>query len=350
MIFWIIVFITGLFSFAVAGVSGIWLVPFLHKLKFGQPIKTKDGPQWHAKKQGTPTMGGFMFIISTVIASLVGYWIYRLKINPDVTDISTHHAFYRLLSCIVFSLLFGFIGFIDDYTKVKSKKKKENANDGLSAMQKIIFQLVVSAGFLFALYKFGDSSTVLDLGFWVSPNLGIFYYILMIPVIIYLTNAVNLTDGVDGLCGSVTFVAMLIFTVCCAKLGQNELSYFTMSLAGGCLGFLLWNFNPAKCFMGDTGSMFLGAAVTGTGLILHKHLLMVLVAMVYILEALSVVIQVSYFKYTKKKTGEGKRIFKMTPIHHHFELSGFSEYKIVITFSVTGIIFGVLGIITLLVF
>ena len=172
----------------------------------------------------------------------------------------------------------------------------------------------------------------------------------MIPVIIYLTNAVNLTDGVDGLCGSVTFVAMLIFTVCCAILRETELSLFTMALAGGCLGFLLWNLNPAKCFMGDTGSMFLGAAVTGVGLILHKHLLLLLVALVYIIEALSVVIQVSYFKYTKKKYGEGRRIFKMTPIHHHFEMSGFSEYKIVITFSLFGIIFGVLGIITLLVF
>ena len=172
----------------------------------------------------------------------------------------------------------------------------------------------------------------------------------MIPVIIYLTNAVNLTDGVDGLCGSVTFAAMLIFTVCCSILKEYEMTYFTMALAGGCLGFLLWNLNPAKCFMGDTGSMFLGASVTGVSLILHKHLLMLLVAMVYIIEALSVVIQVSYFKYTKKKTGEGKRIFKMTPIHHHFEMSGFSEYKIVITFSITGIIFGILGILTLLAF
>ena len=172
----------------------------------------------------------------------------------------------------------------------------------------------------------------------------------MIPVIIYLTNAVNLTDGVDGLCGSVTFIAMLIFTICCGYLRENELSCFTMALAGGCLGFLIWNLNPAKCFMGDTGSMFLGAAVTGTGLVLHKHLLMLLVALVYIIEALSVVIQVTYFKYTKKKYGEGRRIFKMTPIHHHFEMSGFSEYKIVITFSLAGIVFGVLGIVTLLAF
>lgn len=345
MTFWIINFLTALFAFGIAAISGKWLVPFLHKIKFGQPIKTKDGPQWHAKKQGTPTMGGFMFIIASVIMTIAGYWVYRTQAGLDVTNPETHNSFYRLLSVLIFSLLFGLIGFIDDYTKVARKN-----NDGLTAIQKIILQTLFALGFLFMLYKFGDGSTAVDLGFWVSPQLGIFYYIIMIPVIVYLTNAVNLTDGVDGLCGSVTFSAMLIFTVCCAVLKEAEISCFTMALAGGCLGFLIWNLNPAKCFMGDTGSMFLGAAVTGVGLVLHKHLLLVLVAMVYIIEALSVVIQVSYFKYTKKKTGEGKRIFKMTPIHHHFEMSNWSEYKIVITFSLTGIIFGILGIVTLFVF
>lgn len=345
MSFWVINLVTALLSFVIAGVSGVFLVPFLHKIKFGQPIKTVDGPKWHAKKQGTPTMGGFMFIISTVITAIASYWIYRWKTGIDTTDKESFHAFYLLLSCILFSAAFGIIGFIDDYTKVARKN-----NDGLTPWQKIALQLVFSVGFLAAIHFFGDGSTCIDLGFWRTPSLGIFYYILMIPVIIYLTNAVNLTDGVDGLCGSVTFVAMLIFTVCCTIAKRDEMTCFTMALAGGCLGFLLWNLNPAKCFMGDTGSMFLGAAVTGVGLILHKHLLLLLVALVYILEALSVMIQVTYFKYTKKKYGEGKRIFKMTPIHHHFEMSGFSEYKIVITFSLFGIIFGVLGIITLLVF
>lgn len=343
MSYWIINLAVTLLSFVVAGVSGIFLIPFLRRIKFGQPIKTEDGPKWHAKKQGTPTMGGFMFIIASVLSAMVGYWIYRIRGGIDVTSVAVWHSFYRMLSVIVFSVLFGLIGFIDDFTKVARKK-----NDGLSPMQKIALQTVFSVGFLFALYKFGDGSTRINLGFWQTPSLGIFYYIIMIPVIIYLTNAVNLTDGVDGLCGSVTFAAMLIFTVCCAILRETELSLFTMALAGGCLGFLIWNLNPAKCFMGDTGSMFLGAAVTGVGLVLHNHLLLFLTALVYIIEALSVVIQVSYFKYTKKKTGEGKRIFKMTPIHHHFEMSGFSEYKIVITFTLAGIIFGVLGIITLL--
>ena len=338
MTLWIINMLTALIAFALAGVSGIVLVPFLHKLKFGQPIKTEDGPQWHAKKQGTPTMGGFMFIIASVVMSVIGYWVYSLK-EPVSTK-----SFIRLICLIAFSVLFGLIGFIDDFIKVTKKH-----NDGLTAMQKIGMQTVFSALFLIALRWTGDSSTSFDLGFWVTPPLGVFYYIIIIVVIIYLTNAVNLTDGVDGLCGSVTFAAMLIFTIAASILRADEVTMFTMALAGGCLGFLLWNLNPAKCFMGDTGSMYLGAAVTGVGLMLHKHLLLVLAAMVYILEALSVVIQVLYFKYTKKKYGEGRRIFKMTPIHHHFEMSGFSEYKIVISFSLVGIIFGVAGIITLLV-
>lgn len=345
MWFWIIISAMTLLSFAIAGVSGVFLVPFLHKLKFGQPIKVKDGPQWHAKKQGTPTMGGFMFIISTILTAILGYWLWRWNYNPDTTSTATINQFYRLLSVIVFAALFGLIGFIDDFIKVVRKN-----NDGLSPMQKIAMQLVFSVGFLFALSRSGDTSTRLDFGFFKTPELHIFYYIILVPVIIYLTNAVNLTDGVDGLCGSVTFVAMLIFTVCASILGNSEMTFFTMALAGGCLGFLIWNFNPAKCFMGDTGSMFLGASVTGVGLVFHKHLLLILVALVYILEALSVVIQVTYFKYTKRKYGEGRRIFKMTPIHHHFEMSGYSEYKIVITFSAAGIISGILGIITLLAF
>ena len=345
MSFWIINLIVSLVSFLIAWVAGVYLVPFLHKIKFGQPIKTKDGPQWHAKKQGTPTMGGFMFIISSIVTAIAGYWAYRLRGGVDVTDKAALDSFYRMISVVIFAALFGLIGFIDDYIKVVRK-----SNDGLTPKQKMALQLVFSLGFLFVLYKFGDESTRLNFGFAETPSLGIFYYILMIPVIIYLTNAVNLTDGVDGLCGSVTFVVMLIYTICCAIIKENELSMFTMALAGGCLGFLVWNLNPAKCFMGDTGSMFLGAAVTGTGLVLHNHLLMLLVSLIYILEALSVVIQVSYFKYTKKKYGEGRRIFKMTPIHHHFEMSGFSEYKIVITFSLTSLIFGMLGVITLLIF
>lgn len=345
MTLWLIIMLTSLVSFGIAALSGKWLVPFLHKLKFGQPIKVKDGPEWHAKKQGTPTMGGFMFIISTVLAAMGSYMAYRIWAGIDSLDIAANNRFFLLLSVLIFSLLFGFIGFIDDYTKVVRKN-----NDGLTAIQKIILQTIFSVGFLFALHIFGGGRTSINLGFWESPDLGIFYYILMFAVIIYLTNAVNLTDGVDGLCGSVTFTAMLIYTVCCSILLETELSIFTMALVGGCLGFLMWNLNPAKCFMGDTGSMFLGAAVTAVGLVLHNHMLMLLVSLVYIIEALSVMIQVTYFKITKKIYGEGRRIFKMTPIHHHFEMSKWSEYKIVISFSLTGAVFGILGIVLVLTF
>ncbi|MBR6670266.1 MAG: phospho-N-acetylmuramoyl-pentapeptide-transferase [Ruminococcus sp.] len=348
MPFWINLTVS-IASMIIAAVAGIGLVPYLHRLKFGQPIKTEDGPKWHEKKQGTPTMGGIMFIFSTTAAAVIGYCLFRWKCGIDVTDKENSRAALTVLSCLVFSILFAVLGFVDDFIKVSKKH-----NDGLTAMQKIILQLLFAGAFLGSLYLLGDKSTVIDLAF-VKFDLGIFYYPLMFAVIVYLTNAVNLTDGVDGLCGSVTFVAMLVFTVGCAILKFTELSLFTMAVAGGCLGFLLWNFNPAKCFMGDTGSMFLGASVTAVGIVLHKHVFLILVAMVYILEALSVVIQVSYFKYTAKKhfkaTGEkgvGKRIFKMTPIHHHFEMSNFSEYKIVITFSLFGLLMGILGIITLI--
>ena len=348
MPFWINLAVS-IISMIIAAVLGIVLIPYLHRLKFGQPIKTEDGPKWHAKKQGTPTMGGLMFIISTIAAAAIGYCIFRWKCGIDVTEKANSDAALTVLSCLIFSFLFAVIGFIDDFIKVARKH-----NDGLTAIQKIILQLLFAGAFLGALYLLGDHSTVIDLAF-VKFDIGIFYYPLMFAVIVYLTNAVNLTDGVDGLCGSVTFVAMLVFTVACAILKFTELSLFTMAVAGGCLGFLVWNLNPAKCFMGDTGSMFLGAAVTSVGIVLHKHVFLLLAALVYILEALSVVIQVSYFKYTAKKhykatgeKGKGKRIFKMTPIHHHFEMSNFSEYKIVFTFSGFGLISGILGILTLL--
>ena len=247
-----------------------------------------------------------------------------------------------MFSCAIFAILFGLIGFIDDFKKVVQKK-----NDGLSPMQKIVLQVVVAAAWLGVQYWLGDRDTRLDFSFF-SFDISWFYYPLMLLVILYLTNAVNLTDGIDGLCGTVTMVNMLLMTVICVLLSLQQMSIFTMALAGGCLGFLVWNLHPAKCFMGDTGSMYLGASVVAVGLVTHNHLVLLLVALLYILEALSVVIQVTYFKYTKKKYGEGRRIFKMTPIHHHFELSGFSEYKIVITFSLFALVMGILGLLLVL--
>ncbi len=338
MPFWIEL-IVGLLSFAIAAIGGKMLIPFLHKLKFGQPIKVEFGPKWHQGKQGTPTMGGIMFIVSSVIAVAVGYVVYRMIVIEEPVDtVEITNRAMRLLSCVLFCMLFGVMGFIDDFTKVARKN-----NDGLSPMQKIVIQIIISGLWLFAMYFFGDTSTEINLTF-VSFDIGIFYYPLMILVILYLTNAVNLTDGIDGLCGTVTMVNMLLYTIIFCMLGNAEMSMFTIAVAGGCLGFLVWNLHPAKCFMGDTGSMFLGAAVTCAGLVTRQHLVLVLLALVYIIEALSVVIQVTYFKITKKKYGEGRRIFKMTPIHHHFEMSGYSEYKIVITFSLFALIAGIIGV------
>ncbi len=336
MPFWINIAV-GLLAFAVAAFGGKILLPWLHKLKFGQPIKVEFGPKWHANKQGTPTMGGILFMVGSMVAAAAGYAVYRFVKVTDVTSLLVDREALQVLSCLLFCLLFGIIGFIDDFAKVAKKQ-----NEGLKPMQKIVLQVVAAILWLAAMYFLGDTSTVIGLGF-VDLDIKWFYYPLMVLVILYLTNAVNLTDGVDGLCGTVTLVSMLLLTLICSKLHMETYTLFTTALAGGCLGFLVWNLHPAKCFMGDTGSMYLGASVAAVGLATHEHLTMILVALVYILEALSVMIQVTYFKYTKKKTGEGRRIFKMTPIHHHFEMSGFSEYKIVITFSLFGLITGILG-------
>jgi len=336
-----------LLAFAIAALFGRWLVPFMHKISFGQPIKTVDGPSWHANKQGTPIMGGLMFMLGSIVSCLLGYTVYR-GTSLDITSEETSHNALRLGICIIYAVLFSAIGFADDYTKAVKKQ-----NLGLTAKQKMFFQAIFSALFLWGMHMTGDTSTTVNFIF-AEVDFGILYYPLMILFMIYVTNAVNLTDGVDGLCGSVTVVSMLAYAVASMMLHMSEISLFSIAIAGGCLGFLVWNLHPAKCFMGDTGSMFLGGAFTAIGIAMHQHLLMVIIGIIYVCEALSVVIQVTYFKITArihyKKTGEkgkGKRIFKMSPIHHHFEMSGFSEYKIVICFSVAGAIAGLLGILAL---
>lgn len=347
MSYWITAAV-ALLSFALAALIGIVLIPFLKKIHFGQTI-LEIGPAWHKSKQGTPIMGGFMFIISSVVATVVGYLLFKSDSMIDLTEKTAGNNAIRLLSCIIFSVLFSGIGFLDDYIKAVKKQ-----NLGLNPKQKMVMQFILAAAFLAMLYALGDKSTKIDFIFF-DVDFGIFYYPIMILFIIYVSNAVNLTDGVDGLCGSVTFITMLAMSSICGILKSYEISIYASAVAGGCLGFLIWNLHPAKCFMGDTGSMYLGGAFVAVGLTTHQHLMIVVVGLVYILEALSVVIQVSYFKFTArqhyKKTGEkgkGKRIFKMSPIHHHFEMCGFSEYKIVITFSLAAIVFSVLGVISVM--
>jgi phospho-N-acetylmuramoyl-pentapeptide-transferase len=202
----------------------------------------------------------------------------------------------------------------------------------------MILQFLYSAAFLFALYMLGDKSTSVNFPFLGDLQLGWFYYPLMLLLSVYLTNAVNLTDGVDGLCGSITVISSVAFAMMCSSLGAQEYTLFSLAMAGACLGFLVHNLHPAKVMMGDTGSMYLGGFVVAVGFILHRHVILVIIAAVYVAEALSVVIQRIYYKAT-----HGKRIFKMSPIHHHFELSDWSENKIVIVFSCCALAFGIIG-------
>ena len=215
---WSINTIVALLSFVIAAAFGKALIPFLHKLKFGQPIKMKFGPEWHAKKQGTPTMGGILFILSTTVAVGVGYGLYRgFCTNAEVSGVEQLdlNRGAQMFSCAIFAILFGLIGFIDDFKKVVQKK-----NDGLSPMQKIVLQVVVAAAWLGVQYWLGDRDTRLDFSFF-SFDISWFYYPLMLLVILYLTNAVNLTDGIDGLCGTVTMVNMLLMTVICVLLSLS---------------------------------------------------------------------------------------------------------------------------------
>ena len=309
----------------ITAVLGFALIPWLRKLKFGQTI-LDIGPAWHKKsKQGTPTMGGMMFVVGTTAAITIGMIL--LSVNGLLgTDELALRDMAGVISVFAAAFFFGFIGFIDDFIKVKKKQ-----NEGLTAMQKIIMQVLVIAAFFTARVISGDTSTVIKFPFIGELDLWYFYYIIMGLGILYIVNAVNLTDGIDGLCSSVTFVYMIAFAIISAMLGFAGYTIIAVATAGGCLGFLIWNWKPAKVFMGDTGSMYLGGMVAMLGIALHAEVLMAIAAAVYIWEALTVLIQMTYFKIT-----HGKRLFKMTPIHHSFELRGWKEQKIVIVFSAIG--------------
>ena len=318
-------------SFAITAIIGRYLIPFLHKLNFGQTI-LDIGPNWHKNKQGTPTMGGIMFVIGIVIATSAGVLLYAVGHGLDSVS---RFVFAGLL----FALMNGGIGFIDDYVKVVKKR-----NLGLTAIQKLILQFLAAAIYLFVMYLCKDNTEIL-VPFVGYVDLGFFYYIVMAVVLVGIVNAVNLTDGIDGLAGSVTFFACLFMMLIANVLGNHVANVlFAAAAAGGCLGFLIWNFHPAKCFMGDTGSLFLGAMVCAIALAMDMQLLLLLIALVYLIEMFSVMLQVTYFKLT-----HGKRLFKMSPIHHHFEMCGWSEMKIVCVFSAFTALCG-LGALLLVIF
>ena len=316
-----------LVSFLLTLAFGRFVIPMLRALHAGQSIR-EVGPQWHNSKAGTPTMGGIMFIAAILLCT-VGFGWKSMVENADYTH----------LYVLGLALCYGLVGFADDFVKVKLKR-----NLGLTASQKFLLQLVVAVIFLFVLKKSGDLSCDLYIPFW-NLDLEIptaVYMIFAAFVIVGCVNAVNLTDGIDGLCSCVTVVYMAAFACISGILGMYCETLLALLTAGGCIGFLMWNFPPAKVFMGDTGSMFLGGVVCALGVGCGAEFLMLMAALVYICEALSVVIQVTVFKITKKiyHTKEGKRLFKMTPIHHHFELSGWSELKIDVVFSLTAAVLG----------
>lgn len=321
MSIWSII-VTAVIAFGVTFGLGFIIIPALKKLHFGQTI-LDIGPIWHKKdKEGTTTMGGIMFIIGSIVAFAVGIILLYTSGELNVEGVNLLH-FYKSISGMIMAVCFAFVGFIDDFAKVK-----KHQNEGLTANQKIILQVLIIAAYFTVRVLSGDTSTVITFPFIGQLDLWYFYYIVMGLGILYLVNAVNLTDGVDGLCSSVTFVYCTAFVVISAILQYTGLETLGVAVGGALLGFLIWNAHPAKVFMGDTGSMFLGGIVVALGIGNGVEVIMVICCAVYIWEALSVIIQMTYFKIT-----HGKRLFKMTPIHHSFEIRGWSENKIVVVFS-----------------
>ena len=299
-------------AFVVTALAGKILVPFLRRMKAGQSIK-EIGPTWHMSKQGTPTMGGLMFILGTAAVVAALGW-------PDFLAGRFGGAFVFL-----FALVFGAIGYIDDYMKVK-----HHQNTGLTAPQKFLLQL--AAAILFTVLMRGHGYLTPDLYIpFVNVTLSIpwpVYMAFAAFVMVGTVNAVNITDGIDGLAAGVTMPVMFFFTVVAILWDRWELGLFSAALLGGLGAFLLYNFHPAKVFMGDTGSLFLGGAVCGLAFGLDIPLALILVGIIYIAETLSDIIQVAYFKAT-----HGKRIFRMAPLHHHLEMGGWSEVKLVLVFT-----------------
>jgi len=309
-------------SFATTVVVGLLLIPALRRVKAGQMIR-EDGPVWHNKKQGTPTMGGLMFIAGTTVACFtVGL--------SEMLDGRFGHV-----TVITFALVFAAIGLFDDYVKLKKKQ-----NLGLRAKEKFALQLLVAICYVALMHLLGNLTTNLYIPFIdISVQVPrVMYYIFAAFVIVGTVNSVNITDGVDGLVTGVTIPVVGCILAIAFHLNHTTVGILAAALIGGLVAFLIFNFHPAKIFMGDTGSLFLGGAVCALAFAMDMPLLLIVLGFVYIIEALSDIIQVVYFKLSK-----GKRVFKMAPIHHHFELCGWSEYKLFIIFSLASVVFAVIS-------
>ena len=316
-------------AFGVAAIVGQLLIPLLRRLKAGQSI-LKDGPVWHMSKQGTPTMGGIMFILAIGAACLVAGW-------EEIQSGNYNHLYVFL-----FALVFGVIGMIDDFQKLR-----HHANEGLTAAQKFLLQLAAAILFLMLMRLEGHITPHLYVPF-LNVDLSLSWPVYMVFsafVIVGAVNAVNITDGLDGLAASVSVPVALFYVTAAAWWGVTQMGVFAGAVLGGLLAFLLFNAHPAKVFMGDTGSLFLGGAVAGMAFAIDLPLILIPVGIVYIIETLSDILQVAYFKLT-----HGKRIFKMAPIHHHFEMCGWNEVKIVTVFTAVSAVFcalALMGVITL---
>ena len=307
--------ITGGAVFALTALILRWLIPILKSKKMGQKI-LEIGPRWHKSKEGTPTMGGVAFILAILITMLCAS-VYMLVFS----DISELKPFALTLGLATIN---GLIGFIDDRCKLLKKQ-----NEGLTWIQKLSLQIIAAAVYLFALTRVGYVDTSFHIPFTsFELELGWFYYVIALGLIVGIVNSVNLTDGLDGLASCVTLVVGIFFAAVAFSFFNTSLVFASASLIGATLGFLVYNFYPARVFMGDTGSLFLGGMVVGCAFMINEPLIILICGIVYLVEAFSVMIQVGVFKLTR-----GYRVFKMAPIHHHFEKCDWSEIKIVIVFS-----------------
>lgn len=308
-----------LVSFAVTALIVPIFIPYLKRLKFGQEI-LEIGPKWHKSKEGTPTMGGIAFILGTLVAGAVA-----LFIRFDL----------RLLMMLLISFGFGIIGFTDDYIKVVKKR-----NLGLTARQKFLLQTILAVIYVLVLQGTGnlDNHIIIpSMEKTVAVN-RVLYVILIMIVVTGTVNAVNLTDGIDGLASSITTVVLLFFAIVSVLLSDMQSMWYSIAVLGGCFAFLMFNKYPARVFMGDTGSLFLGGSLSVLAVGTKMPIILVIVGFVYLFETLSVIIQVTSFKLT------GKRVFKMTPIHHHFEMCGWKENKIVGVFTTVAVLLCIIGI------
>ncbi|MCA1053420.1 phospho-N-acetylmuramoyl-pentapeptide-transferase [Rossellomorea aquimaris] len=314
-----VVFFTIIMAFLITVLLAPVFIPFLRRLKFGQSIRD-EGPESHQKKTGTPTMGGIVFLVSIAVTTLIMTGKYS-------------EAGAETYLLLLVTIGFGLLGFLDDFIKVVMKR-----NLGLTSKQKLLGQIIISVIFYFVLKQTGFDTTVSLPMTDVSFDLGWFYVVFIIFWLVGFSNAVNLTDGLDGLVSGTSAIAFGALAVLSWNQGQYDVAIFGVAVVGAVLGFLVFNAHPAKVFMGDTGSLALGGAIAAIAILTKLEIILILIGGVFVIETLSVILQVASFKTT------GKRIFKMSPLHHHYELVGWSEWRVVVTFWTVGLLFAVLGI------